>query len=60
MHIRRRIEQYLRRTKTAPTRFGRDVLDDPRLVFDLRNGRELREKTAKRVLAWLDRREERR
>ena len=57
MHLRRRIELYLRRTATAPTRFGRDAVGDPRFVFDLRNGREPREKTAVRVHQWLDRRE---
>lgn len=57
MHIRRRIELYLRRTRTKPTRFGRESIGDPRLVSDLRNGRELRQKTEARVHAWLDERE---
>lgn len=57
VHIRRRIELYLRRTRTAPTRFGREAVGDPRFVSDLRNGRELREKTETRVAAWLDARE---
>jgi hypothetical protein len=57
VHIRRRIELYLRRTRTPPTRFGRDSIGDPRLVADLRNGRELRQKTEARVHAWLDARE---
>jgi len=57
VHIRRRIELYLRRTRTAPTRFGRDAVGDPRFVSDLRNGRELRAKTETRVAAWLDSRE---
>jgi hypothetical protein len=54
MHLRRRIELYLRRTAMAPTRFGREVVGDPRFVFDLRNGREPREKTESRVQTWLD------
>jgi len=57
VHIRRRIEPYLRRTRTSPTRFGRDSIGDPRLVSDMRNGRELRENTVARVTDWLDRRE---
>jgi hypothetical protein len=57
VHIRRRIELYLRRTRTPPTRFGRDSIGDPRLVSDMRNGRELRETTEARVAAWLDVRE---
>jgi len=60
MLLRRRIELYLRRTRTAPTRFGRDALNDPRFVLDLRMGREVGEKTASRVNAWLDRREAKR
>jgi hypothetical protein len=57
VHIRRRIELYLRRTRTAPTRFGRDAVGDPRLVADLRRGREMRGKTESRVAAWLDAKE---
>lgn len=57
MHLRRRIELYLRRNRMAPARFGREAMGDPRFVFDLRNGRELRENTVTRVTNWLDRRE---
>jgi len=60
MHLRRRIELYLRQKRMPPTRFGREAMGDPRFVFDLRNGRELREKTAARVTAWLDVEEARR
>lgn len=54
MNLLRRIEIYLRRSGTAPTRFGRDAVGDPRFVFDLRNGREPRPATRARVAAWLD------
>ena len=57
MHLHRRIELYLRRNAISPTRFGRETMGDPRFVWDLRNGREVREKTAARVSAWLDRNE---
>ena len=57
MHLLRRVENYLRRSGTAPTRFGRDVVHDPRFVFDLRNGREPRPETVRRVAAWLEPRE---
>ena len=40
MNILRKIESFLRDTGMAPTRFGRDAVRDPRLVFDIRNGRE--------------------
>ena len=57
MHLHRRIELYLRRNRMSPTRFGREAVNDPRFVSDLRNGRELRENTVARVTDWLDRRE---
>ena len=59
MHLMRRIQLFLRRADMAPTRFGREAIGDPRLVADLRNGRELRETTAARIHAWLDAQEKR-
>jgi hypothetical protein len=59
MHLMRRIQLFLRRADMAPTRFGREAVGDPRLVSDMRNGRELRESTAARVHAWLDAQERR-
>ena len=53
-----RVERYLRRSGTPPTRFGREAVHDPRFVFDLRNGREPRPATAARVSAYLDIRED--
>jgi hypothetical protein len=58
MHLHRRIERYLRTSGTPPTRFGREAVRDPRLVFDLRNGREMRAPTAARISAYLDRQEQ--
>src|SRR5688572_1277689 len=55
--LQRRIEQYLRRSGMKPARFGRNVVRDPRLVFDLRRGRELRPATAQRIRDWLDEQE---
>jgi hypothetical protein len=57
MHLLTRIQRHLRRTGTSPTSFGRAVVNDPRFVADLRNGREVRAATAARVHAWLDRQE---
>jgi hypothetical protein len=45
----RKIEQFLRRTRMPPTRFGRLAARDPRFVLDLRNGREPRRVTELRV-----------
>lgn len=53
-HILRRIEVYLRRSNVPATRFGREAAHDPRLVLDLRRGRELRTATADRLTAYLD------
>jgi len=52
-----RIEAYLKRTRTSATRFGREAARDPKLVHDLRCGRELRRATERRIAAWLDRAE---
>lgn len=45
----RQIEQFLRRTGMAWTKFGRLATHDPRFVGDLRNGRVPRGDTKKRV-----------
>ncbi|WP_373488210.1 hypothetical protein [Blastomonas sp.] len=42
MPILRQIERFLRETNMPRTRFGRLAAGDPRLVDDLRNGREPR------------------
>lgn len=54
MHLLRDVEKFLRQTDIAPTRFGRDVVRDPRFVFDLRNGRDPRPATIARVRAYLE------
>ena len=54
MHLLREVEKFLNRSQTAPTRFGRDAVGDPRFVFDLRRGREPREATVERVRAFLE------
>lgn len=45
----RDIEKFLSRTGMAVTRFGRLAANDPRLVGDLRNGRQPRASLLKRV-----------
>jgi hypothetical protein len=54
VHLLREVEKFLRQSEITPTRFGRDVVGDPRFVFDLRNGRDPRPRTIARVLAYLD------
>lgn len=53
MSVHRKIERFLQRTGMPPANFGRLAVRDPRLVFDLRNGRELRPPTAARIEAFL-------
>ncbi|HVF36502.1 MAG TPA: hypothetical protein VNA29_00995 [Sphingomicrobium sp.] len=48
------MEKYLKISNMPAARFGRKAMGDPRFVFDLRNGREPRVRTVKRVRAFLD------
>ncbi len=50
-----RIEKHLKAKRMPPTRFGREAVGDPKFVFQLREGREPRERTVRRVNAYLDR-----
>jgi len=54
VHLLKEVEKFLRQSETPPTRFGREVVGDPRFVFDLRNGRDPRPRTVARVLAYLE------
>jgi 2,4-dienoyl-CoA reductase-like NADH-dependent reductase (Old Yellow Enzyme family) len=53
MSVHRKIEKFLRRTDMPATKFGRLALGDPKLVRDLRNGRELRAPTVAKLEAFL-------
>lgn len=52
-NLLRAIETGLRRAGMTPSRFGREVANDPRLVFDLRRGRQLRDDTERRIRGFL-------
>ncbi len=43
------IEKFLRDAAMPPTTFGRRCARDPRLVFDLRNGREPGDRVVRRI-----------
>ena len=47
VHLLREVEKSLRQNETAPNRFGREAV-----VFDLRNARDPRPQTVRRVLAY--------
>ncbi|HEY1125435.1 MAG TPA: hypothetical protein VGE65_07360 [Sphingobium sp.] len=49
MSTLRSIERYLKQTGMAPTAFGRHAARDPRLVFDLRNGRQPSDRLKRRI-----------
>jgi 2,4-dienoyl-CoA reductase-like NADH-dependent reductase (Old Yellow Enzyme family) len=52
--VRRQIEKFLRDSGMSATRFGREVARDPRLVHDLRRGREPGAGMVARITAYLD------
>lgn len=43
------IERFLKEEHMPPTTFGRHCVRDPRLVFDLRNGREPGDRVKRRI-----------
>lgn len=49
MHINRLIERFLRETGLPPTKFGRLAARDPRLIRDMRLGREIRPQMESRL-----------
>ncbi len=54
MHINRQVERFLRDKQMPPTKFGRLAAHDPRLVLDMRMGREVRPETAQRLSDFMD------
>lgn len=54
MNINWDVERFLKRSGMQPTRFGRLAARDPRLVFDLRMGREVRAPLARRIRAFME------
>ena len=53
MELLEQIETYLAMQRMPPSRFGRLVVSDPRLVADLRLGRRPRQATQAKVAAYL-------
>src|SRR3546814_7436071 len=48
------IERHLKETGTPPTLLGRRAVRDPRLVHDLRRGRQPGQRMERRVLAFIN------
>lgn len=53
MYVLRKIERFLRTTNMPQTKFGRLAVNDPRLVGDLRNGREPGSRMVARIEAFI-------
>ncbi|WP_406586420.1 hypothetical protein [Asaia lannensis] len=47
------VEAFIARVGMSATAFGSSVNGDPRLVHDLRTGRELRRKTREKIAAFI-------
>ncbi|HEY0112194.1 MAG TPA: hypothetical protein VGB59_03470 [Allosphingosinicella sp.] len=54
MELLTQIEEHIKTHRMAPTRFGREAVGDPKLVFQLREGREPRRRTIIRILDYLN------
>lgn len=54
MHINRLVERFLREQDMPPTLFGRLASRDPRLVLDMRMGREVRPAMEQRLLQFME------
>lgn len=52
--FRAKVESYLEGQKITPTFFGKRFAGDPLFVFQLRNGREPRLSTRRKVLAAME------
>jgi 2,4-dienoyl-CoA reductase-like NADH-dependent reductase (Old Yellow Enzyme family) len=53
MHINRTVERFLREHDIPATKFGRMAARDPRLVLDMRMGRELGSAMTQRLMDFM-------
>ncbi len=53
MHINRLVERFLREKDVPPTKFGRLAARDPRLVLDMRMGREIGPKMEQKIRQFI-------
>lgn len=48
-----KVEKFLKKRKLHASDFGKMAINDTKLIFTLRNGRECREATQRRVLEFM-------
>ncbi|MBV7256342.1 hypothetical protein KCG44_06025 [Pacificimonas sp. WHA3] len=53
MSIMVEIDRCIRSGSHSATRLGREAVGDPRLVFDMRRGRQLRPETEEKIMNYL-------
>jgi hypothetical protein len=53
MHINRLVERFLREKDLPPTKFGRLAARDPRLVLDMRMGRQIGPEMEQRIRSFI-------
>ena len=53
MSVLQKIDRYLKETAMPPTKFGRLAVRDPRLVHDLKRGREPGPRMVRRIEAYI-------
>ena len=53
MSLLAKISRVCEQHSIPPSRFGREAVGDPRLVGDLRAGRELRPRTIERINSYI-------
>lgn len=49
-----KVERFITEMEMTPTQFGKQFTGDPSFVFQLRDGREPRTQTRRRILAAMD------
>lgn len=55
MSVMQKIDRYLKATGLPPTKFGRLAVNDPRLVHDLKRGREPGRRMVARIEDYIQR-----
>lgn len=54
IEIKRKLERFMKTTGESPTRLGRRICRDPRLMSDLRAGRYIGPRLAHKITRWLE------